>query len=210
MPPLPPDDYYALLGVDAAADGAALRVAWRRLAARWHPDRAGVAATETFQRLSTAYAVLSDPVARIAYDRRRRDAGLATPPAPRPAAPSRPAAPAVMISRLCKPLALLLTVGAARYDDDGFITLALRDSEAAQGGMVTIPMRVDVWCPDCAGGRRNLPCPRCAGRRIVEEVYSAWLAFPPGVAAGEVFTPSAELPGMIEPVRFRVALSGTP
>src|SRR5947208_2497037 len=73
------DDYYALLEVQAGADGEALRVAWRRLAARWHPDRAGTAATARFQQLSAAYTVLSDPVARAAYDRRRgRLTGTAT------------------------------------------------------------------------------------------------------------------------------------
>lgn len=201
-----PDDYYALLGVDATADEAVLRIAWRRQAARWHPDRAGIPATEMFQRLSAAYAVLSDPVARIAYDRRRRAAGAEAATVPRPA-PVRPPAPAAMISRVCRPLTLLLTVGAARYDDDGFITLALREGEAARGGMISIPMRVDVWCPACAKSSVSAGCARCGGRRTVDELYSAWLAIPPGVAAGEVFTPSVELPGMIEPVRFRIALA---
>jgi hypothetical protein len=113
-----------------------------------------------------------------------------------------------MLRRLCHSLTLLLTSGAARYDDDGFISLALRPDEAAQGGMVTIPMRVEVWCPACAKAPTSARCPRCLGRRTVEEVYSAWIAIPPGVASGEVFTPSAELPGMIEPVRFRVRLTG--
>src|SRR4051812_30080374 len=69
------DDYYALLEVQAGADGEALRLAWRRLAARWHPDRAGTAATARFQQLSAAYTVLSDPIARAAYDRRRGKVG---------------------------------------------------------------------------------------------------------------------------------------
>ena len=86
------DDYYALLGIDAEADGAELRRAWRRLALRWHPDRAGPGATATFQKILAAYTVLSDPVARAAYDRRRDDAAPgalrcgAPPPPPRPAA----------------------------------------------------------------------------------------------------------------------------
>ena len=43
------DDYYALLGIDAEADAAELRRAWRRLALRWHPDRAGPGATASFR-----------------------------------------------------------------------------------------------------------------------------------------------------------------
>ena len=33
-----PDDYYAWLGVEATADNAQLRRAWRRLALQWHPE----------------------------------------------------------------------------------------------------------------------------------------------------------------------------
>ena len=204
MPP-PADDYYALLGVDAAADDAALHRAWRALAARWHPDRAGPGATATFQRLCAAYEVLSDPVKRLAYDRRRRGAG---PPTPRTEpVPTRPPAPALMLSRLSRPLHILLISGAARYDEPGFITLVLRQEEAAQGGMVSIAMRVDVWCPVCKGAQRAAFCGRCDGRRAVEEVYAAWLSVPPAVADGEVLEPSEELPGMVEPVRFRVRVN---
>ena len=97
--------------------------------------------------------------------------------------------------------------GVARLDEPGFITLMLRDDEAAQGGMVTISMRVELWCPDCTPERRSGPCARCGGARTVDELFSAWLAVPPGVTAGEVLAPSVELPGMVEPVRFRVRLS---
>lgn len=211
------DDFYAVLGVRTDADAGELRRAWRELASRWHPDRAGPAATRTFQRLSAAYAVLSDPLARVAYDRRRAPAPGAhvpTPPATaRPSPPPRPAppsAPAVMLSRLSKSLWLLLTSGAARYDDGdppGFVTLVLRPDEAAQGGMVAIPMRIDVRCPACAASASpSAACGRCRGTRRVEELFSAWLAVRPGVAAGEVLVPSAELPGAIDPVRVRVEI----
>ena len=214
----PPDeDYYALLGVDADADDEALRVAWRTLAARWHPDRAGDVATAKFQRISAAYEVLSDPLARMAYDRRRRSSRPAGESARPPrsaatpgAAPLRPAAPGVMLSRVSKPLHLLEMLGAVRYDRPGFITLVLRPDEAAQGGMVQIAMRVDVWCPACAGAGSVAPCVRCLGRRTVEELFSAWLAVPPGVAEGDVLTPSEQLAGVVEPVRFCVSVSGAP
>jgi curved DNA-binding protein CbpA len=212
MPSAPAEDYYELLGVAAGADEAALHRAWRTLAARWHPDRAGQAATATFQRIAAAYAVLSDPIARLAYDRRRRASGPArdaAPPATTPSAPVRPPAPAVMLSRLCRPLNLLLTNGAARLDEPGFITLTLREAEAAQGGMVTIPMRVEVWCPDCSKRDAPAACARCGGRRVTDELFSAWLAVPPGVTSGEVLAPSVELPGMVEHVRFRVQVTPT-
>ena len=224
-PAPPPDDYYALLGVHAAADGAELRHAWRRVAVQWHPDRAGLGATATFQQLSAAYQVLSDPLKRAAYDRRRRAnepagaspsrsttspwrraAGSSSSPAGAPRS-TRPPVPSIMLTRLCGALSTLIACGAARIEDDGFITLMLRADEAAQGGMVTISMHVDFWCPDCSSQGRSVAtarCARCGGRRTVEELFSAWLAIVPGVAAGEILKPSAELPGTTEPVRFRV------
>ena len=59
---------------------------------------------------------------------------------------------------------------------------------------------------NCAGGRA---CAHCRGTGTVEELFSAWLAVPPGVKGGEVLVPSADLPGMVEPVRFRVRLAVT-
>ena len=58
------DDHYAWLGVGAEADALEVRRAWRGLALKWHPDRAGPAAAATFRKIAAAYAVLSDPVAR--------------------------------------------------------------------------------------------------------------------------------------------------
>ncbi len=129
----------------------------------------------------------------------------------RPEAARQPV-PATMLGRLCGSLSTLLACGAAQYDDDdpALITLVLRGDEAAQGGMVTISMRVELWCPACAAQERSAGragCPRCGGTGSVDELYSAWLAVPPAVPPGEVLAPSADLPGMIQPVRFRVRLA---
>src|SRR2546425_475814 len=105
------EDYYALLGLDAHADATEVRRSWRRLALKWHPDRAGPDATATFQRISAAYTVLSDPVARAAYDRRHPSAARSSSTGPK--SPRRPA-PAVMLSRLCGSLNGLLARRIAR------------------------------------------------------------------------------------------------
>jgi len=211
MPTGSSDDYYALLGIDAEADDAGLRRAWRHLALRWHPDRAGPDATATFQKILTAYTVLSDPNARAAYDRKRgaparrvrSDAATSTPPAP-----PRRRAPGVMIKRLSGSLPGLLARGVARHADDGVIELVLDAQEASEGGMVTISMRVPVRCPSCTA-EATAPCTRCGTSRTVDELFSAWLAVPPDVADGTVLAPSALLRGMLHPVSFRVRLPAT-
>jgi DnaJ-class molecular chaperone len=210
----PSDDYYALLGIDADAGAAQLRRAWRLLALRWHPDRAGSGATARFQLISAAYAVLSDPVARAAYDRRRgttaRRSGARSSDAVRaPTAGTRRRAPGVMLSRLTGSLDALLACGFARRAGAGTIELFLNAQEAGQGGMVTISMRVRVRCPACDAAEAA-SCVRCGARRTIEELFSAWLAVPPGVADGALLAPSALLRGMVHPVSFRVRLRAAP
>lgn len=79
-------DLYAILEVDRTADDEALRLAYRRLAWRYHPDVAGPDALAKMQVINTAYQTLSDAERRRAYD-----AGLRTEAgAPRAAHASAP------------------------------------------------------------------------------------------------------------------------
>ena len=55
-------DYYEVLGVPRAADEKAIKVAFRDLALKYHPDRNKAAdAEEKFKEIAEAYAVLSNP-----------------------------------------------------------------------------------------------------------------------------------------------------
>jgi molecular chaperone DnaJ len=64
-------DFYELLEVERGADEATLKSAYRKLAMRYHPDKnPGCSESEAkFKAISTAYACLSDPQKRAAYDR---------------------------------------------------------------------------------------------------------------------------------------------
>ncbi|MFA5959366.1 MAG: molecular chaperone DnaJ [Tatlockia sp.] len=64
-------DYYEVLGVSRDADESAIKKAYRKLAMKYHPDRNSndKASEEKFKEIQKAYAVLSDPQKKGAYDR---------------------------------------------------------------------------------------------------------------------------------------------
>ncbi|KAF7732105.1 hypothetical protein EC973_006360 [Apophysomyces ossiformis] len=74
----PKKDFYELLGLDRdTATDASIKSAYRKLALKHHPDKQPATATdeekqqatETFQQIGLAYAVLSDPAKKSYYDR---------------------------------------------------------------------------------------------------------------------------------------------
>lgn len=66
-------DYYFVLGIASNATLADVKKAFRAKAAEFHPDRnASELAPEKFHAVKEAYDILSDTVARSAYDENRR------------------------------------------------------------------------------------------------------------------------------------------
>ncbi|KAK1606192.1 hypothetical protein QYE76_029865 [Lolium multiflorum] len=70
------DDLYAVMGLNEECSEADLKVAYRKLAMKWHPDRCSSSsstkqmeeAKEKFQQMQGAYSVLSDANKRLLYD----------------------------------------------------------------------------------------------------------------------------------------------
>jgi molecular chaperone DnaJ len=212
------EDYYAVLGVPREISPAELRRAYRKLALRYHPDRAGEGSTAAFQRISRAYEVLSDPQARESYDRRLRYEERKSSPPP-PPAPARSEAnpspapksrqPKVLLTRLSGPLNSLIACGIARREEDGTIELRLSEEDLLQGGYATISTRARISCRACGGSaERRASCQQCQGEGTALELVSAWLTIPPQVTDGTVLSVSVDPRLATAPLKFRLRTPG--
>mmetsp|Transcript_3819 Transcript_3819/g.9903 ORF Transcript_3819/g.9903 Transcript_3819/m.9903 type:complete len:142 (-) Transcript_3819:35-460(-) len=69
------EDYYKVLGVSVEASETDIKQAYKKAAIRWHPDKniGDPKAEEAFKRVAEAYACLSKPDERAAYDRHGKD-----------------------------------------------------------------------------------------------------------------------------------------
>ena len=64
------EDFYSVLKVSRDASSEEIQKAYRKLAAKYHPDmnQGNKRAKETFQKVQRAYEVLNDPAKRKLYD----------------------------------------------------------------------------------------------------------------------------------------------
>jgi curved DNA-binding protein CbpA len=66
-------DYYAILEVPPAATLTDIKRSYRRLVRKYHPDLNKQAMDQDIKLLNEAYAVLSNPTRRAAYDAQRAE-----------------------------------------------------------------------------------------------------------------------------------------
>jgi molecular chaperone DnaJ len=96
VPPPPSDlppgfDAYQSLQVVPEADPEVIQAAYRRLAHKFHPDRAaGAEAARRMVEINAAWEILGDPARRAAYDRKRAAAAVAAAGATAAATPHGP------------------------------------------------------------------------------------------------------------------------
>ena len=61
-------NYYATLGIQREASAEEIKIAYRELARKYHPDLVGERGAPMFEEINEAYRFLSDPVKRIGLD----------------------------------------------------------------------------------------------------------------------------------------------
>ncbi len=202
---MPTRNYYVVLGIPESEPVDGVRRAFRELARRYHPDRAGTHSTPFFQEIVTAYRTLADPQRRASYD-----AGLHAgqgPPraAPRPW-PDVPAEP--LVSQRSNMRRDVRTV----WPKDDFFDQVRRDflagepphpspmqplrlelvlslADALQGGHVDLRIPVHHPCHACrgCGVLAGFVCDRCGGGGLVAREEPVLLRVPAGVRDGHTF-----------------------
>ena len=150
-------NYYEILGVDKAADMAAIKKAYRALSMKHHPDKGGD--EEKFKEISEAYSVLSSPQKRGEYDNPMSGMGgmggnpfsdIFGPRSPfRPPDPNAPRRGRNIMLEYDVPLRYFIFGGELK------VSFSFRDP-----------------CPDCAGtgAEEKVTCANCKGVGRVMEV----------------------------------------
>lgn len=65
--------HYHTLGIDSASTERQIKVAYRKLALKYHPDKnKEEGAEDNFKTITSAYSVIIDKTTREQYDRTRR------------------------------------------------------------------------------------------------------------------------------------------
>lgn len=153
-------DHYKVLGVSIGATPAAIRTAYRRLALALHPDRAGEASKESFQKIAIAYEVLSDAAKRARYDDRltleQQGARASRPTAT--GAPSRE-----LLPRVSGAIRSLIAGGILDRIRGDLYRIHLTREEADRGGYIVISTSPP-------------------------NQLTHWITIPPGTRTGDVFT----------------------
>ncbi len=187
---MPGKDYYLILGIPRRETLRAIQDAFRELAKRYHPDRAGPEGTRKFQDIQEAYEVLSDPEKRKSYnyELEQDEIRIHSRPEPifsRPASRAEPLVPETMsvlrdfetIRPSFEPLfeRFLRNFTGERIPkgerlESLNVEVILSPEEAAGG--VAIPVGVPVFynCRQCGGSGRDwlFPCIDCNAQGIIE------------------------------------------
>lgn len=218
-------DCYRVLGVPRTESSEGIRAAFRDLARRHHPDRAGPDGTPQFRDVVEAYRILSDAAARRAHDAALRERERArNRPGPLRSRRGerlrsvdlfgepdsiRPSADALLDR-------ILRTEVEGDWDKGEHVESVLCDvaltwEEARRGGVLPIRIPLLAPCPAChgAGHIAGFACPPCDSRGRLPSEIVVPLPIPPGVPNGTVLELPLErwgVPGLC--LRARIGVRG--
>ena len=194
-------DYYLILGVSRRENLRSVQEAFRELAKRYHPDRAGPQGTRIFQDLREAYEVLSNPEKRKLYNHKFEQDEIKTHSRPEPIFSHPPSRPEALVPQ---PMSLLHDFETIRPSFEPLFERFLRNftgervpkseqleslnvevilspEEAARGVVVPIAVPVFYTCPQCGGSGRDwlFPCIDCNAQGIFEQEATVSFRIPP-------------------------------
>ena len=196
--------YYMILGVSSTESDRGIRAAYRDLAKRLHPDVAGEQSTRSFQEVSEAYRVLSDPQLRREYNdklnRTEDGGGIVTvrraPPEPLVRPPVtilgnrdgiRPSFEA-MRDRFLRNFTGMGVPKSERLEGLSFEVL-LTPEEASRGCVVPVGVPVFSRCPQCGGSGHDwvFPCAYCQQQGMIEGEERLRIRIPPMAPSGSIY-----------------------
>ena len=163
-------NYYIILGIPPNSSAEGVRFAFRRLAKKFHPDKAGRERTALFQDITEAYEVLSDPEKRKVYNQKLSEENRNQKNIPVHQAPNQSEKRENHLS----PNVLEM---------DAFLTV----QEALSGLTFKLKLSIPVQCPWCGGTGRDFffSCIRCHGSGNINMKRSLEIELPPRVKHGD-------------------------
>ncbi|WP_028314951.1 DnaJ domain-containing protein [Desulfatibacillum aliphaticivorans] len=201
-------DYYMVLGVSRDESPRGIKEAFRNLAMRYHPDRAGLKWTERFREIMEAYEVLGNAERRRDYNdgldhaspipiRRKSSVAPEYRAQPEPLIPERIPSIAEYLS-FSEAFDALLHRFAMNFSGIGIpkaetaqsldVELIISKSQAVRGGAALISVPAYYPCRYCRGTGYRFPkiCSWCGGGGMLEEQEKVRLMIPAGVRDGAV------------------------
>ena len=196
-------DFYEVLGVARTADAETIQQAYRKRARELHPDVSELPdAEERFRELTAAYTVLSEPRARLLYDRfGYRGAGNGFNTSRRAPSPAAPVVAEVDVDVFEAARGARRQVRYARReqcqacDGRGYPSGAPKPACEACGGKGRLKRSASLgtgdWlqvekCPDCKGTGipKERACTECGGAGSVAKEEVVKVRVPAGVEDG--------------------------
>ena len=183
-------NYYLILGIGTDASPENIKAAFRQRALELHPDKSGMNSSP-FIEAQEAYATLSDPGRRRAYDRQLRQSPVEPVTELHDISLDQFGTYSPSFDELFDRLwSNFLGANQPKSETLESLTLEviLDPEEARTEGRVRVEMPAQVACPTCAGHGHvaGYECWRCAGRGGLAGEYPVDIEYPPGIRDGYV------------------------